>query len=234
MNPIRLLIVDDEPPAIERMTTLLAGIPSCQVAGCESRSDRVVQRCRELKPDALLLDIEMPGLNGIELAQHIRVLEPTPAIIFVTAYEEYAVDAFGLEAMDYLVKPVRAARLQQAIKRIALQPISSSQYVPGRIGERWLRIPLSTVRAFVASEKAVIVHSVEGVSMHDGSLKQLEQQYADQFMRVHRNALVSRKHIRSIFRDAQGNDHLDIDGIELKPEVSRRNRSELKRWLKTQ
>ena len=228
----RILIVDDEPPAIERMTTLLGALPAYQVVGCESRSDRVIERCRTLKPDAVLLDIEMPGLDGLELARQLNALQPRPAVIFVTAYEDYAVEAFGLAALDYLVKPVRMARLRQALDRIEnVDSPENVQFVSAKIGDRLVRIELDQVRAFVAEEKAVIVHSLQGLAMMDGSLKQIEQQMGDRFLRVHRNTLVSRMHIRAIGRTAGGAEHIEIDDLEFKPEVSRRNRSELKRWL---
>ena len=228
----RILIVDDEPPAVERMTTLLGALPEYRVVGCESRSDRVVERCQALKPDAVLLDIEMPGLDGVELARQLKSLQPTPAIIFVSAYEDYAVEAFGLAALDYLVKPVRMARLKQALDRIETPDSPEQQrFISAKIGDRLLRIALDSVRAFVAEEKAVIVHSLQGLAMMDGSLKQIEQEMGDRFLCVHRNTLVSRRHVRAIYRAADGTEHIEIDDLDFKPEVSRRNRGELKRWL---
>ncbi|MEM7055062.1 MAG: LytTR family DNA-binding domain-containing protein [Pseudomonadota bacterium] len=227
----RILIVDDEPPAIERMTTLLGALPGYQVIGCESRSDRVIERCQTLKPDAVLLDIEMPGLDGLELAQQLNHMQPRPAVIFVTAYESYAVDAFGLAATDYLVKPVRLARLKQALDRLHIADADTSpQFINARVGDRRLRIALAKVRAFVAEEKSVMVHSTEGIAMMDDTLKHIEQTMGDRFFRVHRSALVSRVHIRG-YRQSDGVERIEIEGIELKPEVSRRNRAELKRWL---
>ncbi len=233
MKPLKLFIVDDEPPAVERMTSLLADMPDVEIVGCESRSDRVLERCVELAPDAILLDIEMPGLDGMQLATRIHDLKSPPQIIFVTAYEDYAVDAFGLEAVDYLVKPVRPGRLQQALKR--LQPESAyleSAHLAARIGDRLIRLPLQSVRVLVASDKCVIAHSLDGQSLLDGSLKQIEEQYPGHFVRVHRNALVSRSHIRSVYRNSDGIERVEIEGTDVQPEISRRNRGELKRWLK--
>lgn len=228
----RILIVDDEPPAVERMTTLLGALPSYRVVGCESRSDRVIERCRALKPDAVLLDIEMPGLDGVELARQLKALQPETAVIFVTACEGHAIEAFDLAALDYLVKPVRLARLKQALGRIEnAEPPENERFISAKLGERLVRIELDQVRAFVTEEKAVVVHSLQGVAMMDASLKQIEQQMGDRFLRVHRSTLVSRMHIRAIGRSADGAEHIEIDDLEFKPEVSRRNRSELKRWL---
>ena len=111
----RVMVVDDEPPAVERMVALLGAQPGVEVVGCESRPDRVVERCRQLNPDLVFLDIEMPGTPGLELARALRRLDRPPAIVFVTAHPDYAVQAFDVAALDYLVKPVRTERLRTAL-----------------------------------------------------------------------------------------------------------------------
>lgn len=228
----RIMVVDDEPPAVERMVSLLGAEPGVQVVGCESRASRVVERCRSLAPDLVLLDIEMPGANGLELARELRGLEPCPAIVFVTAHDDYAVDAFDIPALDYLVKPVRAERLRTALARLRRRgPAAADDALSARVGDRLLRIPLDQVRALVSEDKCTVVHATGGQALCDATLKDLEARHADRFVRVHRSALVSRPHLRSLFRDAEGVERVAVDGIALEPEVSRRNHSAVKRWL---
>jgi len=225
---MRVLIVDDEPPAIERLSSMLASIDGCRVAGCESRADRVVGRCASLRPDVVLLDVEMPGLNGLELARELSSQHPAPAIIFVTAHEEYAVEAFALAAVDYLVKPVRRTRLAEALKRIKPGgPIS----VSARLGERLIRFPVDEIRAFTTEDKCTMVHSVAGCGLIDDSLVALEQRFDGRFLRIHRNALVSSRHVRALLTGSDGVERVQLDGIELRPEVSRRNRAHIKQLI---
>ncbi|MBY6203830.1 LytR/AlgR family response regulator transcription factor [Halomonas denitrificans] len=228
----RVMVVDDEPPAVERMVSLLGAEPGVQVVGCESRASRVVERCRSLAPDLVLLDIEMPGANGLDLARELRRLDPAPAVVFVTAHDDYAVDAFDIPAMDYLVKPVRAERLRTALARLHRRgPAPAEGALAARVGERLLRIPLDQVRALVSEDKCTVVHATGGQALCDATLKDLEARHADRFVRVHRSALVSRPHLRSLFRDAEGVERVAVDGIALEPEVSRRNHSAVKRLV---
>lgn len=211
---------------------MLGDQPGFEVVGCESRSGRVVERCRRLAPDVVLLDVEMPGESGIELARQMRRLDPAPAVIFVTAHEDYAVDAFGLAAVDYLVKPVRPDRLRDALGRVSAgRSERDSLFLPARVGDRLLRIPLDRVRALTAEDKCTLVHHVEGQAQAEASLKQVEQELGRYFVRVHRNALVSRAHLLALFRDRQGTERVKLEGTELRPEVSRRNRTAVKRVL---
>ena len=227
----RVLIVDDEPPAVERLTKMVAGFERFQVAGCESRSGRVLERCRQLVPDAVLLDVEMPGIDGLQIASRLLVEPRAPAVIFVTAHDQYAVDAFDVEAVDYLVKPVRPARLKQALERVTA---ARGQRLPGfaaRIGDRLVRIPLEEIRAFTAEDKCTVVHALQSCGLVDQPLKVIEREYGERFVRVHRNALVSRHHLRGLFNDRSDVLRAEIEGIELSPEVSRRNQTMIKKLL---
>lgn len=226
----RVMVVDDEPPAVERMVALLGAQPGVEVVGCESRPDRVVERCRQLNPDLVFLDIEMPGTPGLELARALRRLDRPPAIVFVTAHPDYAVQAFDVAALDYLVKPVRTERLRTALARLGGTG-RSDQVLAARIGERRLRIPLADIRALASEDKCTVVHSVGGQALCDASLKDLEARYGDRFLRVHRAALVSRRHVRSLYRDAGGVERLTLEGSAFEPEVSRRNHAAVKRLL---
>lgn len=228
---IRVLIVDDEPPAVERLSALVAGFSDCRVVGCESRSERVLDRCRRLRPDAVLLDVEMPGISGLEIAAGMQQLDPVPAVVFITAHDQYAVGAFDVEAVDYVVKPVRETRLRQALDRVASATGFVQGWVSARIGERLVRIALDEVRAFTAEDKCTLVHAVNAQAMTDEPLKSIEEEYGDRFVRIHRNALASRYHLKSLFTDRADVARVEIEGIDLQPEVSRRNHTQVKKLL---
>src|SRR5690625_7880404 len=130
--------------------------------------------CR-LQPVAVCLAIGMPGLNGIELAQQLAALASAPAIGFVTAFEQYAVEAFEIEAVDYLVKPVRPDRLAQALERARNRPVGSDATISTRLGDRVQAIPVAGIRALVSEDKYTVVHFEGGQALLDDSLVRLEQ-----------------------------------------------------------
>lgn len=228
---IRVLIVDDEPPAVERLSGMVSMFSDCEVAGCESRPDRVLERCRQLRPDVVLLDIEMPGASGLQLASGLLRLEPAPSVIFVTAHDHYAVEAFDVEAVDYLVKPIREARLRQALDRVSALRNTGQKWVSASVGERLVRIALDEIRAFTAEDKSTLVHALHVRAVMDEPLKSIENQFGDRFVRVHRNALVSRYHLRALFTDRAEIARVEIEGIDVQPEVSRRNHTFIKKLL---
>jgi two-component system, LytTR family, response regulator AlgR len=220
---LRVFLVDDEKPAIRRLERLLEGLEQCEVAGWTTQPSRVVDECRRLKPDVVLLDVEMPGTNGVSVARALARLDRPPSIIFVTAYEQYAVDAFDLAAVDYLVKPVRGQRLAQALGRVVASGKSAPPALVARLGDRVMSIPIRDVRVLLAEDKYTSVHYLDGVALVDDSLVSLEQRYPGRFLRVHRNALIAKNFLRAMMRDSQGNDRVEIDGTDCRPEVSRRN-----------
>ncbi len=223
MIDMRTLIVDDEKPAADRLARLVDDQPGAQVCGVALRTEEVIERCRELVPDVVLLDVEMPGVDGLEVARALGELDSPPAVIFVTAFEQYAVDAFELAAVDYLVKPVRPERLARALGRARNRPIDPRATLRTRLGDRVLSIPVVDIRALVAEDKYTVVHSNEGEALVDDSLVSLEQRFASQFIRVHRKALVARRYLRGMFRDAQGQERVELEGSDCHPPVSRRN-----------
>lgn len=223
MNDLRVLIVDDERPAADRLVRLLDHQTAVQSCGIVGQAERVVACCRELLPDVVLLDVEMPGLDGIEIARALREFEQPPAVVFVTAFEQYAVDAFELAAVDYLVKPVRAERLARALERVRNRPIDPGTTLRTRLGDRVLTIPVVDIRALVAEDKYTVVHFDEGEALVDDSLVSLEQRFKRHFIRIHRKALVARRYLRGLFRDEQGQERVELDGSECQPPVSRRN-----------
>jgi len=227
----RVMVADDEPPALERLTRLLKGIDGVELCAAVGEADRVIETCRRRRPDVVLLDVEMPGTDGIELARALRKLSPPPAVIFVTAFEQYAVDAFELAAVDYLVKPVRAERLARALERARNRPLGPGVALKSRLGERVISIPVADIRALVAEDKYTVVHYGEGEALVDDSLLTLETRFAGHFIRIHRKALVARRYLRGVYRDDAGQERAELAGSDCRPPVSRRNLAEVRQAL---
>lgn len=231
MSGQRVLIVDDEPPAARRLARLLGEIPEVRICGQISDPLEVREACSRLLPDVVLLDVEMPGQDGLALARELRQLEVAPAVVFVTAFEQYAVQAFELAAVDYLVKPVRLERLQRALQRARSRPGTTGARLRTRLGDRLLNIPVAQIRALVAEDKYTVAHFDGGQALLDDSLVSLEQRFGAQFVRVHRKALVARRYLRGLFRDAQGQDRVELAGSDCQPPVSRRNLARVRQLL---
>ena len=205
---IRVLVVDDESLARSRLKTLLGDCsqPGAQVLGEAANAVQAVEFVQHHAVDAVLLDIHMPGADGLMLAQALRQLPQPPAIIFVTAYAEHAVQAFELEALDYLTKPVRLERLQaalQKIQRVKQQKLESPAdeleevlVIQERGGTE--RVPLAQVLYLKAELKYITVRTASRSYLLEGALSELETHYASRFMRIHRNALVARRAVRAL------------------------------------
>ncbi len=227
MSPgLNLYAVDDEGPALARLQRLIEGLDDCRLLGSSTEPGRALSDCRRLKPDVVLLDVEMPGTDGVAVARQLAALEPAPAIIFVTAFERYAVDAFELAAVDYLVKPLRTERLARALARVRHAGgarLAGEAVFTARLGDRILSIPVDRARLLVAEDKYTTLHYAGGQALIDESLVSIEERLPGQFLRIHRNALVARPHLRALFRDADGHERVDVDDVDCQPEVSRRN-----------
>ena len=234
-TPQRVLIVDDEVPAIRRLERLVADQDRAVVCGVENDPERVIERCRQLRPDVVLLDVEMPGMDGLDLAGHIRQMDTSPAVVFITAFEQYAVDAFDLAAVDYLVKPVRPERLARALERVRRRRVvtGADAILSSRIGDRTITMSVDDVRALVAEDKYTVVHYSEGVALVEDSLVSLEERFSEFFVRVHRKALVGRRFLSGLHRDVDGQERVDIKGTDYCPPVSRRNLPAVRRLLRT-
>lgn len=226
----RVLIVDDEPLAVKRLVRLLEGIDGTEVVAMAGDAAQAWTLCGRHHPDVVLLDVDMPGRNGVELARDLAGLSPAPRVIFTTAYEAYAVEAFDLAAMDYLVKPVRRERLERALERLGRRPDAAG--LCARLGERQKLIPIDQVRACIAEDKYTRVHHSGGEELVDDALVGLEEQFPDHLVRIHRNALVSRKHIRELFRDGHGRTCLRLADCPATPEISRRNLATVRKLLR--
>lgn len=216
-NILRVMIVDDEAPARARLRDLLGdiavGLPNELVA---EAGDGVaaLERLDGLEPGAVgvvLVDIRMPRMDGIELAQHLARLAPPPAVIFVTAFDEYAVKAFELNAIDYLLKPVRAERLAAALTKAGNAPLAEAalrglapegrQQLRCSERGRVLLVPLPEVIYFKAEQKYVTARTVEREYLLEESLAHLEQEFAARFVRIHRNCMVARAAVAGVARE---------------------------------
>lgn len=242
---MRILIVDDEFPARTRLRELLNRLPDhecCGEAGIGADALRLAQR---LNPDAVLLDIQMPGLNGLEIARQLAEMEHPPAVVFTTAHGDYALEAFDARAIAYLLKPVRLERLEQVlssarrVNRAQLSSLAADQSVDGgrayirtRIGQRLELIPLADVFYFQADQKYVTVRHRRGEALIEESLKNLEQDLGARVMRVHRNALAVAVHIAGLEKVADGNVALVFHDIPDRLEVSRRHLAAIRQFLK--
>jgi two-component system response regulator AlgR len=207
MESLQVLVVDDEPLARARMRTLLGDCRSPQVvvAGEASNAIEAMEALRRGGADAVLLDVHMPGADGLALAQALRGMAREPAVVFVTAHAEHAVAAFDLDAVDYLTKPVRLDRLQVALQKV--ERVLSARRGPAQAQAEMLviqdrgrteRVPLSEVLYFKAELKYVTVRTGSRSYILDASLSDLEERHAAHFLRVHRNALVARRAVRAL------------------------------------
>ena len=207
---LRVLIVDDEALARARLRTLLGDCrqPEALAAGEADSAAQALALAQHQRFDVALLDIHMPGADGLQLAEALRAVPQPPLVVFVTAHAEHAVQAFEVEAVDYLTKPVRLERLQIALQKVerltktqqASEADSTADWLIIAERGRTLRVPLAEVLYLKAELKYITVRTAEASYLLDGSLSQLEDKYPERFLRVHRNALVSRNAIRALVR----------------------------------
>ncbi|MCE5232811.1 MAG: LytTR family DNA-binding domain-containing protein [Mizugakiibacter sp.] len=233
---MRILIADDEPLARARLAALLGECAGAELVGAVGDGEAALAACAELKPDVLLLDIELPGLDGLGIARRLAALPAPPQVVFCTAYEAHALEAYELRAADYLLKPVRVERLREALKRAgALRGDAGANaraYLVARMGGELKRVPLDEVVYLLADEKYVAVHHVGGVLLLEDSLRTLEQAHPERLARLHRNCLVPVERLLGLKALADGRIVARLAGAEVTPEVSRRNLPALRRLLR--
>lgn len=241
---MKVLIVDDEAPARQRLADLIGDLEGYEVAGTAANGLEAIEIAEESGTEIVLLDIRMPGMDGIEAAHHLAALESPPAVIFTTAYDAYALEAFETAAVGYMLKPVRRSRLLEALARAGRptraqlarigtdedRPVRS--HIAARVGGRLCLIPLSDIRCFCADQKYVAVHHGAGVHLIDESLKALEEEFEKEFVRIHRGALVALAHVESVRKDDRGQLHVQLrDGGE-ELTVSRRHTAAFRQRLR--
>ena len=233
---MNILIADDEPLARERLRALLAAHPDAVVVGEATNGREAMDAVERLHPDVLLLDIAMPVMDGLETAHHLAQFEQPPAVVFCTAYDDHALSAFDAAAVDYLVKPVRAERLAAALERarryVGARPDAARlselprtkprTHLSARLRGSLRLIPVSEIVYLQADEKYVSVHHAHGEDLIEESLKSLESEFGDRFLRIHRNCLVAAGALTELRRGTDGQAHVVLRGIASPLEVSRR------------
>lgn len=238
---LKALIADDEPPARELLRSLLEEIGDVEVVAEAATGEEAVRLAGDAAPDIVLLDVRMPGMDGLQAARHLAVLEEPPAVIFATAYEQYALEAFEAQAIAYLLKPIRreklAAALAQAgrLTRPQLQQAAAAARLPERrthIAARERQgirlIPLEEVLFFESDQKYTTVHHPGGEHLIEESLRALEEEFGNLFVRIHRSLLVGTRHLEAIERDPDGQYLVRLRGRAERLPVSRRMASELR------
>jgi two-component system response regulator AlgR len=233
---LKTLIVDDEALARSRLRTLLRDCrsPAAEVVAEAAQGAEAQQHLAQLPLDLVLLDVHMPGIDGIEVARALRQRADAPAVVFVTAHAAHAVTAFELDAVDYLTKPVRAERLQQALQKAerflkergALRASALQESLLIQDRGRAERVPLAEVLYLKSEHKYLTVRTATRSHILDGSLNEFEERYPERFLRVHRNALVARAAIRALEKYDDGEDAegwaLRLEAVPEPVAVSRR------------
>ncbi len=241
---MKIIIVDDEKPARDRLNRLIAGMDEHQVVAEASNGHQAVELTEKHEPDIILLDIRMPVMDGLEAARHISKNKNPPAIIFTTAFSDHALEAFETHAVDYLLKPVKIDRLQDAIsssKRLnraqtgeRLQDIGLNEvrnHICARVRGNLKLIPLEEIYYFHAEQKYVTVRHSGGEVLIEEPLKALEIEFRDEFHRIHRNALVRLDKVAGMKNNADGHQMI-FSEIDDKMEVSRRHLPGVRKILK--
>lgn len=246
MSALRVFIADDEAPARERLKELLADIEAqlpTRVVGEATNGLEALEQLPASGAQLLLLDIQMPGMGGLEVARHLAGLQAGPAVVFVTAHDRHAVEAFELNALDFLVKPVRAARLAAALnkacaagppplRKLAQAATQAREYLSIAERNRILLVPVRDIVFLRAELKYVTLRTRAGEHLIEESLVALESEFAQRFVRVHRNCLVARSAVRGFERAAAGDEeprwNVVLEGVPERLPVSRRQWPEVR------
>lgn len=241
---LRVLIADDEPLARERLAALLREAGAEIVASAADGAE-AVHEAERLQPDVAVLDVRMPGVDGLDAARQLAGLEHPPAIVFCTAYDEYALRAFDAHAVDYLMKPVRLERLRQALERARrigavrlaqvageIAPTRQRTHICARVRGNLVLVPVADVVYLLAEDKYVAVHHVKGQVLIEDPLKDIEDEFTDRFVRIHRNCLIARERLAGLTRAADGRVFARLIGSDDELEVSRRNLPTLRRLVR--
>jgi two-component system, LytTR family, response regulator len=204
---VRVLVVDDEPAARARLRRLLTSFPDITIVGEAPDGERALERCARLMPDAVFLDVQMPGISGLDLASSLP--DPAPAVVFVSAHDRYAVDAFDTAAVDYLLKPVELGRLTRAVERLRLAAGGSGAVpVPAQLlileRGRTLVIAVSDILWLEAADNYVIVHTDQSAPLMRRTLAGLVRDLGPRVMRIHRSVAVALGHVRGVQARGRG------------------------------
>lgn len=241
---MKLLIADDEALARRRLIDLLRGVEGLSIVGEAENGLEALAACERWQPDVVLLDIRMPGMDGIKVAERLKGSAHPPAVIFCTAYDEHALAAFDAQALDYLLKPVRRERLIAALERarrmgapaIEAPALANSArtrvHICARVRGEIKLVPVAAIAYFLADAKYVEVHYDGGQVLIEDSLVSLEEEFGERFVRIHRNCLVARDRLEGLARTQDGETVARLRGVAEPLEVSRRNLPQVRRLLR--
>ncbi|RZG80565.1 LytTR family DNA-binding domain-containing protein [Acinetobacter pittii] len=240
---MKVLICDDEPLAVERLSRLVSKMGH-EVVSAAHHGQEALEQARLHQPDVILLDIQMPGMNGLVCAEQLSQLNSRPAIVFCTAYDQHALEAFKAQAQAYLLKPIDPVELEQALNQLTqltqaqLNALPNSELLQDlktqrhQIAAKTYRgvelIPVENIYYFLADQKYVTVRHKNGSVLIDETLKELETEFADQFIRIHRNALVAVAYLDGLELISSGQYQVRLRGLDERLSVSRRHLSTLR------
>jgi len=232
---MKILVCDDEPLARTRICRLIEKIGSHEVVAEAQNGFEAMEMTQRFMPDGLIIDIQMPGIDGLETAAHIARLEKPPAIIFSTAFDQYAIEAFNVNAIAYLLKPIKLEKLadalasSQKLNQAQLKALDSQQqasegkFISAKSQHKGIElIPVDEIIYLKADQKYVSIKHESGETLVNDSLKTLEDQVGSNFVRIHRNAIISQNHIQRIETNSEGA-LVFLRGCEEPLRVSRRN-----------
>lgn len=237
---LSVLIVDDEAPARARLERLVDELDGFRVAGSCATGAEALQLAGSLKPAVALLDIRMPAMSGIEAARHMNRMQKPPAVVFTTAYDQYALEAFDAQAIGYLLKPVRRERLEAALRHAArlaepelkqLGAAAARVHIAVRSRDDVKLVPVKDIAYFRADQKYVTVRHKGGEDLIEESLTSLAEEFAERFVRIHRSVLVAVAHTAALERAPDGGHRVRLRGLDDALPVSRRQLTELKSRL---
>jgi two-component system response regulator AlgR len=244
---MKILIVDDELLARERLHDLTVELYPDVITFEASNGMEALEKINEFHPDIVLLDIRMPGMDGLEVANHVLHLEEKkPAVIFTTAYQDHAISAFDANAVDYLLKPIRKERLNTAVERATVvnqaqltsihkeeENASARTHLSAMIQGSLQLVPIESIYFFKADQKYVSAAWPGGELLLDESLTSLEAEFSKDFIRIHRNALVAINHVNSLSKTSDGQHVIKISDMPVELAISRRHLAEVKKALKS-
>lgn len=240
---MKVLIVDDEQLARDRLVRMLSEMPGYEVVGQAGNGMQAIAKCEATRPDVVLLDIRMPGMDGLEAARHMAGMDEPPAVVFCTAYEEHAIEAFKVQAVGYLLKPVRrddlidvlnsATRTNKAqLAALAAGEGAQRTHISARTRKGIELVPIDDVRYLQADQKYVTLRHGGGELLIDETLHELEMEFGNRFIRVHRNALVATKYIEGLERNEEGHYQIRVSGVPNGIDISRRHVSAVRKYIR--
>ncbi len=240
---MEVLICDDESLAVQRLQRLVVQLGH-EVVATASHGAEAIELTELYQPDVVLLDIQMPGMDGLSCARYLSQLDPMPAIVFCTAYDEHALEAFKSNAEGYLMKPIMQQELQQVFEHLTKltqaqmsnlkqqenmqTPISIRQQITARTHRGIELIPVENIYYFLADQKYVTIRHKHGSILIDETLKDLEREFADKFIRIHRNALIATTYLDGLESKGAGQYFVRCREINEHLSVSRRHLPQLR------